>query len=187
MVSAPVWPPSRDVRSLPAAVPRAARSSLSKGPVMLGIPGPAHRSRVEDDSKLPTRAGGGTKRGKDPQKPDQRLGRSRRLTRRNDFQQAYAQGHKHVGRLMVLWTRTGEDAALRLGVVAGRKVGNAIARARAKRLLREAYRRNRVFLTGHVDVVIVARRSILSAAWDDIVKELLSLAGRAGIRAEKES
>jgi len=154
---------------------------------MLGIPGPTRRSRAGNDPKLSPGTGGSAERGKDSRKPDQRLGRSRRLTRRTDFQQAYAQGRKHVGRLMVLWTRTGEDAALRLGVVAGRKVGNAIARARAKRLLREAYRRNRVFLTGHVDVVIVARRSILSAAWDDIVKELLSLAGRAGIRAEKES
>ena len=116
-----------------------------------------------------------------PGKPDQRLGRNRRLTKTSLFQQTYAQGRRAVGRGMVLWLREGEGASLRLGVVAGRKVGGAVQRARAKRLLREAYRRNRHRFSGSFDVVIVARRAILETRWDDLVKELLELVRRMGI------
>lgn len=114
-------------------------------------------------------------------RPDESLGRSRRLTRAAQFREAYAQGRRWVGRRMVLWLREGEGASLRVGVVTGRKVGNAVARARARRLLREAYRRNRASFSGAVDVVLVARRSLLEAKWDAINEELRSLAGQAGL------
>jgi ribonuclease P protein component len=68
-----------------------------------------------------------------------------------------------------------------LGVVAGRKVGRAVQRARARRLLREAFRRHRYLLGGPYDVVLIARRSVLDAPWDELVKELIDLAGKAGI------
>ena len=114
-------------------------------------------------------------------KPDQGLRRSQRLTRTALFRQTYAQGRRWIGRFMVLWLRSGDDASLRLGVVASKKVGNAVARARAKRLLREAYRRNRFRMAGQFDVVIVARRDILAAPWNDIEGELLELAKFAGL------
>jgi len=82
---------------------------------------------------------------------------------------------------MVLWLRQGEGATLRLGVVASRKVGGAVARARARRLLREAFRRNRRRLRGAADVVLVARAGLLTAAPAAITGELLQLAGRAGL------
>ncbi|OQW96864.1 MAG: ribonuclease P protein component [Verrucomicrobia bacterium A1] len=119
-----------------------------------------------------------------PGKPDQRLGRKRRLTRTTDFQQAYAQGRRWIGRYMVLWLREGEGASLRLGVVASRKVGHAVQRARAKRLLREAYRLNRYRFSGLCDIVLIARRSILEAKWVEVVDELLRLAGAAGLVPE---
>ncbi len=114
-----------------------------------------------------------------PAKPDQRLGRRQRIARSSEFREAYAQGRKFVGRTMVLWLREGEGAALRLGVVTGVKVGGSVQRSRARRLLREAYRRNRYRLFGKVDVVLVARRAILDARWEDIVAELMALAERA--------
>ena len=116
-----------------------------------------------------------------PGKPDQGLGRNRRLTRTSLFQQTYAQGRRAIGRTMVLWLREGEGASLRLGVVASRKVGGAVQRARAKRLMREAYRRHRHLFSGPFDVVLVARRGILETSWDEIVGELLVLAERVGL------
>jgi ribonuclease P protein component len=114
-------------------------------------------------------------------RPDQRLSRHQRLTFSRYFREAYDQRCNRVGRYMVLWLRRGEDASLRLGVVASRKVGNAVKRARARRILREAYRRNRHLFSGSHDVVLVARRALLSAQWDDVVAELLRLAGGIGL------
>ncbi len=116
-----------------------------------------------------------------PEKPDQGLARHQRLTRSRSFREAYESGHKQVGRLMVLYLRRGEGAALRLGVVASRKVGPAVARARARRLLREAYRRQRALLKGEADVVLVARPYLLKAAWPEVVADLAALLKRAGL------
>ncbi len=82
-----------------------------------------------------------------------------------------------------MWLRTGPDASLRLGVVASKVIGNAVHRARAKRRLREAWRLNRHRFHGELDVVLVARRSILTARWQDVNDDLIRLAKRAGILA----
>jgi len=113
--------------------------------------------------------------------PDQRLGREQRLIRSANFQEAFSQNHKWVGRYMVLWLRSGTDACLRLGVVTSRKVGGAVQRVRARRLLREVFRINRHLLHGPYDVVLVARGHVLNAGTAAIRKEFLDLANKAGV------
>ena len=110
------------------------------------------------------------------------LGRKQRLQRPGQFEEAYDQNRRWHGRFMVLFLRSAPDASLRLGVVASKKVGNAPERARAKRRLRDAFRRHRAAFTATTDdVVLVARRSILAAPWADVVAELLKLAAQAGL------
>ena len=108
--------------------------------------------------------------------------RKQRLLRTAQFQETYDQNRRWHGRHMVLFLRAAPDASLRLGVVASKKVGNAPERARAKRRLREAFRRQRAGFAGRTDdVVLVARRSILDAPWDAVVAELRKLAAQAGL------
>ena len=101
------------------------------------------------------------------------------------FRETYARGRRFVGRFMVLWLREGEDAALRLGVVASRKVGGAVARARAKRRLRAAWRLNREHFRGAADLILVARRDLLFAPWPEVVDEMRRLGRRAGLVARE--
>ena len=109
------------------------------------------------------------------------LCRKQRLRHASQFEDTYEQNRRWHGRYMVLFLRAAPDASLRLGVVASKKVGNAIARGRAKRRLREAFRRHRAAFTATTDdVVLVARRSILAAPWADVVVELFKLAAQAG-------
>ena len=110
------------------------------------------------------------------------LARKQRLQRPGQFEETYDQNRRWHGRFMVLFLRSAPDASLRLGVVASKKVGNAPERARAKRRLREAFRRQRAEFAGRTDdVVLVARRSILAAPWDEVVAELRKLAAQAGL------
>jgi ribonuclease P protein component len=110
------------------------------------------------------------------------LGKEQRLTRSSLFSETFSQNRKWVGKNMVLWRREGEGASLRLGVVTSKKVHlRANKRNFARRRLREAFRNLRPYFTGEFDVILVGRRNILTAAWKDILLELLNLARKAGL------
>jgi RNase P protein component len=121
----------------------------------------------------------------------------RSLARKGDFQKVYNEGAKSVGRLVVVYLLPAADAAR--AVVASRKVGGSVQRNRAKRLLREAFRKGTlgraaevrgisqrlaaVWPTGNVAgapaqnlwVVLVARRNILAAGAVEVQAELDTL------------
>jgi ribonuclease P protein component len=79
---------------------------------------------------------------------------------------------------------SGEDG-LRLGVVASRRsFRRAVDRARAKRMLREAYRLNRHRFGAAGVVVLVARPALLAAHLASVEQDLLSLADRGRIMGE---
>lgn len=83
---------------------------------------------------------------------------------------------------MILWLRSGEGADLRLGVITSKKVHlRANKRNRARRRLREAYRNLRPYFSGHVDILLIGRRAILKAEWNEVIRELCYLASKAGI------
>lgn len=109
------------------------------------------------------------------------LSRRQRVTRTAEFAEAYSQNRKFVGRFMVLYVRTGTGAQLRLGVVSSRKVGGAVERNRARRLIRETYRRLRDGLRGPADVVLIARAAIGRAKPDELAGDLSALARKAGL------
>ncbi|MTV25258.1 ribonuclease P protein component [Nitriliruptoraceae bacterium ZYF776] len=89
---------------------------------------------------------------------------------------------QRAGRLAVLHVRTDASrvgASPRVAVVASRRVGNAVARNRAKRLLREASRS--VTWTAGTDVVLVARGTCAESTTPAVRTELEELAGRLGV------
>ena len=117
------------------------------------------------------------------ERPDEGLPAARRLRATGLFAEAYDQNRCQRGRYMLLWLRRGPDAALRLGVVTSRKVGDAVARVKARRRMRELFRRRRSQMHGAFDVVLIARASLPDAPWAELVQDFQKLAARAGLLA----
>jgi ribonuclease P protein component len=111
---------------------------------------------------------------------DRRLSDKHRLIQSSLFAETFAQKKRWVGRNMVLWRRSGTNASLRLGVITSKKVSlRAYKRNRVRRRLREAYRNLRPYFSGNFDVLLIGRRAMIDADWNDILREMLKLARRA--------
>ena len=85
-----------------------------------------------------------------------------RIRRRSDFQHVYEQGVKVHSRYCTLFMLPTGRTAGRLGIAATKKLGGAVQRNRAKRLIREVFRLNKV--APGCDVVIVPKRELLDAS-----------------------
>ena len=70
-----------------------------------------------------------------------------------------------------------------VAVVASRRVGGAIERNRARRILREAWREVAPLAGDGNDVVIVAREAIRGAKTQDLVAEMTELLREPSVRA----
>ena len=108
-----------------------------------------------------------------------------RLRHTRDVRRVYDEGRSWRHTLLVLVARPNGLDCSRVGVTASRRVGNAVARNRAKRLLREAARRLYTQLGAGWDVMLVARSSILKAKEPQVEKALAGLLRRAGLGAQR--
>jgi ribonuclease P protein component len=111
--------------------------------------------------------------------------RSRRLKQQGEFARARAQGRRVVCGCLIanVLPRPGQ-LETRLGVVTGKKVGNAVARSRARRLMRESFRLHQHELAGPVDLVLVARPSIAGRKLAEVERDFLRVARQAGIGSQ---
>jgi ribonuclease P protein component len=96
-----------------------------------------------------------------------------RLKKRSQFL-AVRRGEKRRGRLFLLEAmERGDDAPARLGFTVTRKVGNAVVRNRIRRRLKEAVRVHAADdMVAGTDYVLVGRRDILTAPFDELQREL---------------
>src|SRR3954453_22500812 len=88
--------------------------------------------------------------------------RNERIRRRAEYQEIYKRGVRVHGRYLTLFLMPGQSEVGRLGIAATRKLGGAVERNRAKRLIREVFRRNKV--APGFDVVVVPKRELLDAS-----------------------
>jgi ribonuclease P protein component len=108
------------------------------------------------------------------------LGRSIRLAQSRDFARVRQAGERLAqGCLIVNWNKLPEGAQPKLGVVTSKKIGAAVVRSRARRLLRESFRLHQHDLAQPVEIVLVARNSIAGKKFADVEKDFLAALRRA--------
>lgn len=98
-----------------------------------------------------------------------------RLRRERDVAAALREGRRAAGQwVVVVVAGRGDDGPARVAVVASARVGRAVARNRAKRVLREAARRVR--WRAGTDVVLIARPGLPARRTPEVAEELRALA-----------
>ena len=84
------------------------------------------------------------------------------------------QGGARVGTrhfVLILAAQALTPGPTRLGITASRKIGNAVARNRAKRLVREAFRATPELFAPGIDVVVIVRKPVGMARLAEIIDE----------------
>lgn len=104
-----------------------------------------------------------------------RLTAAQRLRRNADFRAVREQGRRHDGGAFLLaWRAHPEAAQTRVGVVASRaSVGGAVQRNRAKRRLREVFRKHQALVPAGLDVVLTARPATLRMDFAEIEQRFI--------------
>jgi len=99
-----------------------------------------------------------------------------RIRRRPEFKLIYERGAKVHSRYSTVFILANDGAVGRLGIAATRKLGGAVQRNRAKRLIREVFRRNKI--APGFDVVVIPKRDLLDASLSDIEADYRALIER---------
>lgn len=109
-----------------------------------------------------------------------------RVRRRREYLTIQRRGEKvHLEQLLA-FVRAGEPQRRRIGITVSKKVGKAVERNRVKRLVREAWRRNKQAFPLGKDVVFVAKRNASESSFTKIEEQLLKLGRRLMRKREVE-
>jgi len=106
-----------------------------------------------------------------------------RIRRRAEFQRVYDRGFKAHGRYSTIFVLANDAGPGRLGIAATRRLGGAVQRNRAKRLIREVFRRNKI--ARGFDVVVVPKRDLLDATLTALEVEYRAIVERQLARASR--
>ena len=101
-----------------------------------------------------------------------------RLRNRIAFKQVFEQGRFLSNQLIAVHFFLHSEKDHRVGFTAGKRLGNAVVRNRCKRRLKECYRIFREEAPSGVDMIVVARKSIVNAEWASVVSSYRDLLRR---------
>jgi len=113
--------------------------------------------------------------------------RSERLKLRRDFRRCIREGGRAAGKYVVAYVEKNELAVTRLGAGSTKRLGNAVERNRAKRLVREAFRLTKHELPESVDMVVLPKIPWREPTLEELKADLLDAAHRAAGKLKTEA
>lgn len=119
--------------------------------------------------------------------PSERFPKGRRVRRRGEFQRVFDASLRTQGRYLTILVAPNAAGTTRLGIVASRKLGDAVRRNRAKRLIREVFRRNSPATSGSgFDVVVIPRRELFAATYEHLETDFRTALKRSATRLPRQ-
>ena len=102
------------------------------------------------------------------------------LRNREDFNNLYRKGKSSGSKYVVVFYIKNNLNLSRKAFLASKKVGNSVARNRARRLMKEAFRQLEDSLPAGYDILFIARNTITQAKCDDVLKSIRGIFIKAG-------
>jgi ribonuclease P protein component len=107
-----------------------------------------------------------------------------RLRSRAEYDRVQQGGRRLAARYLVLLARPNDLDHDRLGIIASRRLGGAVIRVRAKRRIRELFRRQEPDSTRRnglipMDFVVIPRRELVTASFQAVAAEYASMLAKA--------
>ena len=99
-----------------------------------------------------------------------------RVLKSADYQRIQREGHRYHTSSFTLLMLSSTQPNTRLGIIATKKIGNAVVRNRVKRRLREVFRQHRDYFPEGADIVVIAKARAADADYHDVESELQKLA-----------
>ena len=97
------------------------------------------------------------------------------------FRQLYAKGKTFASPYFILYYRENRRDKNRLGITVSKKLGSAVSRNRAKRLIRESYRLSENTVKTGYDFVFVMRTKTVTATCAEVRQSLETALKKTGL------
>ena len=102
--------------------------------------------------------------------------KSVRIQASSDFRNNKENGERLAkGCLLANWQFLPTNSFSRLGVVTSKRIGKAVIRNRARRMIRECFRLHKYEFINKIDLILIARKSIAKYSFHEVEKDFIEL------------
>lgn len=115
-----------------------------------------------------------------------KFNRQNKLKKNKQFQAVYKTGKSFANKYLVIYVLPNKSSKCRVGFAAGKRLGSAPKRNRAKRLLREAFRLNQHRLKSGFDLIFIARAPLIGLDYDSVSRIFNDIIIRARMITEQQ-
>jgi ribonuclease P protein component len=106
---------------------------------------------------------------------------NQRIQLKKDFKSIFELGRKLKTTDIAIWYKTSSLTDVRLGIIASKKLGNAVIRNRIKRLIREVFRLNRHRIKTGTDIIVYPQKAANFVDFSTASDIVLSILKKAGV------
>ncbi len=99
-----------------------------------------------------------------------------RLRKKSSFKIVFAQGKNYSAKHVAIYVIKGPKC---FGFIASKKVGNAVQRNRAKRLMREVIRLHLPDIKNDIQIILIARPRIKGVSYSEVEESIMNMLKRA--------